>query len=55
METIIAIYDKDLLRNWHVVKKSSSVQSIENFITHLKVEKTKIVKFSHVLAFVSKF
>ncbi|XP_073989160.1 uncharacterized protein isoform X2 [Rhodnius prolixus] len=39
METIIAIYDKDLLRNWHVVKKSSSVQSIENFITHLKGKK----------------
>ncbi|KAK9499176.1 hypothetical protein O3M35_003676 [Rhynocoris fuscipes] len=39
METIIGVYDKDLLRSWHLAKKSTSVQTVENFITHLKGKK----------------
>ena len=42
METVIAIYDKELLKKWHVAKKTSSPHSLENFISNLAGKKQAI-------------
>ncbi|KAF6204243.1 hypothetical protein GE061_002583 [Apolygus lucorum] len=42
METVIAIYDKELLKKWHVAKKTSSSHSLENFINNLAGKKQAI-------------
>uniref|UniRef100_A0A0A9ZD02 Chromosome partition protein Smc n=1 Tax=Lygus hesperus TaxID=30085 RepID=A0A0A9ZD02_LYGHE len=42
METVIAIYDKELLKKWHVAKKTSSPHSLENFINNLAGKKQAI-------------
>lgn len=42
METVIAIYDKELLKKWHVAKKTSASASLENFIANLAGKKQAI-------------
>ncbi|XP_014254619.1 uncharacterized protein LOC106669573 isoform X2 [Cimex lectularius] len=49
MELVAAIYDKDLLRKWHVAKKANDIQTMENFITSL-VEKRQALEYVYKMA-----
>ncbi|XP_014254621.1 uncharacterized protein LOC106669573 isoform X3 [Cimex lectularius] len=46
---VAAIYDKDLLRKWHVAKKANDIQTMENFITSL-VEKRQALEYVYKMA-----
>ncbi|XP_014254622.1 uncharacterized protein LOC106669573 isoform X4 [Cimex lectularius] len=48
-EKLAAIYDKDLLRKWHVAKKANDIQTMENFITSL-VEKRQALEYVYKMA-----
>ncbi|XP_024218963.1 uncharacterized protein [Halyomorpha halys] len=35
MELVVAVYDKELLRRWHVAKKTTSPHALEGFINNI--------------------
>lgn len=38
MEAIVSVYDSDMMEKWETVKKTNSVQEVENFLYDVKVQ-----------------